>query len=101
MELENLVDQLADRPALLAEARAAWANAQHYMTWRLRLEGAGEAEWMPVSEGARQTYRRLAEEAEARGDADLARLRREDLDTTIRLARMSLDELQGLPLPSQ
>lgn len=104
-DLELLVDELArskpPREALLEEARAAWANAQYYMTWRLRLEGAGEAEWKPVAEGARQTYRSLAEDAAARGDAARAGVRKEDLDASIRLARMSLDELQALPLPSQ
>jgi hypothetical protein len=104
-DLEALVDEIGrakpPRPELLEEARAAWANAQYYMTWRLRLEGAGEAEWLPVAEGARQTYRSLAEEASARGDAARAELRKKDLDSSIRLARMSLDELEALPLPNQ
>lgn len=104
-DLELLVDELArskpPREALLEEARAVWASAQYYMTWRLRLEGAGEEEWKPVAEGARQTYRSLAEEAAARGDAKREELRKQDLDASIRLARMSLDELQALPLPNQ
>ena len=52
-------------------------------------------------ESARQAYKLLAEEAEKRGDAAAAKKHREDLEASIRLARMDLSELQGLPLPSQ
>jgi hypothetical protein len=43
----------------------------------------------------------LAEQSETAGDAGAARKHEEDLESTVRLARMDLGELQGLPLPSQ
>jgi hypothetical protein len=104
-DLKALVDELAGDPAadpkLLADARSAMANANYYMTWLMRLEGLGQDVWEPEAEAARQTYKLLAEQAEQAGDADAARRHREDLEAAVRLARMDLGELQGLPLPSQ
>jgi hypothetical protein len=104
-DLKGLVDELkedaAADPKVLAEARSALASAQYYMTWLLRLEGEPREVWEPEIEGARQSYRMLAEQAEQRGDADNARKSREDLEASVRLARMDLSDLQGLPLPSQ
>ncbi|HJZ60243.1 MAG TPA: hypothetical protein VKE74_35195, partial [Gemmataceae bacterium] len=88
-------------PALLAEARATLANSQYYVTWLMRLEGLGQEAWEPEIESGRQTYKLLAEEAQKRGDAAAAQKYREDLEATIRLARMDLGELQGLPIPKQ
>jgi hypothetical protein len=88
-------------PALLADARQALANAQYYLTWLMRLEGDPRSEWEPEIEGARQSYRLLAEQAQSRGDEAAAKQHQEDLEATIRLARMDLSELQALPLPSQ
>jgi hypothetical protein len=105
MELRTLVDELSADPSadpgLVAEARSAQANSQYYMTWLMRLEGLGRDEWEPEVESARQTYKLLAEEALKRGDSAAAARHREDLEASIRLARMELSELQGLPLPSQ
>jgi hypothetical protein len=104
-DLHELVDELqGDRstdPKLLAEARETQANTQFYVTWLLRLEGMQRDDWEPEIEGARQTYRLLAEQAEARGDHVNARKHRESLEGTIRLARLDLGELQGLDLPKQ
>src|SRR5262245_30708804 len=104
-DLKALVDELQDDPsaeaALLAEARAVMANSQYYVTWLMRLEGLGRDAWEPEIESARQTYKLLAEQAERRGDRAAAQTHREDLESAIRLARMDLSELQGLPLPSQ
>lgn len=104
-DLTELVDQLEDDKSadskLVDDAREALANSQYYMTWLMRLEGLPNAEWEPEIDGARQTYRLLAEQAEACGDQDKAKDLREDLESTIRLARLDLDELQGLDLPSQ
>jgi hypothetical protein len=103
--LHELVDQLQDDqasdPKLRDEAREALANVQYYMTWLMRLEGLGAADWEPEIESARQTYRLLAEGDEARGDQKAARKHREDLESVIRLARMDVGELQGLDIPSQ
>ncbi|TDJ72846.1 MAG: hypothetical protein E2O39_06010 [Planctomycetota bacterium] len=104
-DLAGLVDELAADasvdPALLADARGALANAQYYTTWLKRLEGAPQAEWEPEIEASRQNYKLLAEELDRRGESKLAALAKEDLESSIRLARMDLSDLQGLPLPSQ
>jgi hypothetical protein len=104
-ELHNLVTELRDDPVsdgkLLAEARSALANSQYYLTWLMRLEGLARETWEPEIEAARQTYRLLAEQSESTGHAEAAKKHREDLESAVRLARMDLSELQGLPLPSQ
>ncbi len=104
-DLKSLVDTLQDTPnpdpKLLADARRALANAQYYMTWLMRLEGLTRDQWEPEIESARQLHRLLAEQAEAKGDATAALARKQDLESAIRLARMDLSELEGLPLPSQ
>jgi hypothetical protein len=61
----------------------------------------GEEEWQPDVENARQSYRQLAEEAENAGDMASAKTYRDNLEGTIRLARMDVSELQGLPIPKQ
>jgi hypothetical protein len=104
-DLQTLVEELksdakAD-PRFVNDARAALANSQYYMTWLMRLEGQPREMWEPEIESARQTYRLLAEDSMAKGDADGIKKNREDLESSIRLARMDLSELQGLPLPSQ
>lgn len=93
-------DENAD-PRVLGEAREALASSQYYMTWLMRLEGQGKDVWEPEIEAARQTYRLLAEAAQKQGDSAAAQKHQQDLEASIRLARMDLSELQGLPLPSQ
>jgi hypothetical protein len=99
-ELAALVRELeADSAAdaeLLRDARRTLANSEYYMTWLLRLEGAGREDWEPRIESARQNLRLLAEDD---GTSDVRGVQ-EDLEATVRLARMDLTELQGLPLPS-
>ena len=97
---EMAADAEADQ-ALLDEARTALASSQYYITWLMRLEGHVREEWEPEIEAARQTYRLLAERAEASGDEATSSERREDLESAVLLARMDLQELQGLPLPNQ
>lgn len=103
--LKGLVDELSEDPDadqdLLADARSTLANSQYYMTWLMRLEGQPRERWEPEVEAARQTYRLLAEQADANGDSAASEKNRQDLESTIRLARMELSDLQGLPLPSQ
>jgi tetratricopeptide (TPR) repeat protein len=99
--LPELQDDPATDPKLLADARESLANAKYYLTWLMRLEGEQRTEWEPEIEAARQTYRLLAEQAESTGDAAALQKHQEDLEATIRLARMDLSELQALPLPSQ
>lgn len=104
-DLKALVDELVADPSAdpkqLAEARSAMANSNYYMTWMMRLEGLSHEAWEPEIEAARQTYKLLAEQAEKAGDTAAAKKHKEDLEAAIRLARMDLGELQGLPLPSQ
>jgi hypothetical protein len=104
-DLQNLLDELtADKaadPSTVKETRSALAQSQYYLTWLMRLEGLGREIWEPEIEGARQNYRLLAEEAKSTGDTAGAKRFEKDLESAIRLARMDLGELQGLPLPSQ
>ena len=84
-----------------SEVRAALANSQYYTTWLMRLEGLPEEQWKPEIEAARQHYTQLTKIADYLNDADLQTRSLEDLESTIRLARMDISELQGLPLPHQ
>lgn len=104
--LSDLVDELKEEEsdtsaALLSEARSAHANSQYYMTWLMRLEGQPEEVWRPEVDSAEQTYRLLAQQSAEQGDEAASLQIKEDLEATIKLARMELSELQGLPLPSQ
>jgi hypothetical protein len=101
-ELETLVEQMAEDkdtdPKLLAEARQALARSQFYSTWLMRLEGLDRKIWEPEIEAARQNWRLLAEQAGSKEDA--AR-HQSDLEAAIRLERLEIEDLQGLPLPSE
>jgi hypothetical protein len=104
-ELRSLVEEMGGDPAadrgVLAEARSAMAHAFYHMTWVMRLEGLPRELWEPEIETARQTYRLLAEQAAEKGDRDAELKHLEDLEAAVRLERMELGELQGLPLPKQ
>lgn len=99
--LEEVLEETPHDWRMVSDTRSALASSQHYMTWLMRLEGAPKEEWEREIEAARQNYRLLAEQAQAIGDLPLAKRGKEDLEASIRLARMDLNELQGLPLPSQ
>ena len=103
--LESLLadarNDVTSDPRFVAEVQSTLANSQYYMTWLMRLEGLPKSEWMPEIEAARQHYAQLASDAEEMGDIELSNRSKEDLESSIRLARMDLSELQGLPLPSQ
>jgi hypothetical protein len=101
LETEKLEAEESVDAELLSDARCALANTQYYMTWLMRLEGLPKDVWEPEIESARQTYRLIAERAEASDDAEAAQRGREDLESAIRLARMDLSDLQALPLASQ
>lgn len=87
--------------SFIAEVQSALANSQYYTTWLMRLEGLPEEEWKPEIEAARQHYTQLALDAKEAGDQKLLSRSSEDLESAVRLARMDLADLQGLPLPSQ
>lgn len=104
-ELESLLNELEaaekPNPKLLEETRSALASSQYYMTWLMRLEGRAREEWEPEIEAARQNYRLLAETSKSDGQEKNVKKHQEDLEAAIRLARLDLKDLQGLPLPSQ
>lgn len=79
--------------------RESLARSQYYLTWLMRLEGVSEEDWMPEIESARQNYRLLAERAAEDGDRTAEKRQLENLECTIRLQQMSLDDLQGLAIP--
>lgn len=104
-ELEALLTELSADPSADAvirrETQTALAGAKYYLAWLMRLEGGAEEEWRPEVEAARQHFRHLAEEAQAAGQPTLVTTHRASLESAIRLGRMDLTELQGLPLPKQ
>ncbi len=105
-ELEALLDDVMDpengTPAqLLHDTRSALANSQYYMTWLMRLEGAPQEEWEKSIDASRQHYKWLADQARKSKDNALLNSAQHDMESAIRLARMDLGELQGLPIPSQ
>ena len=99
--LTDLRNEAEPDQQLIMETQNALANAQYYRTWLMRLEGLHEDVWKPEIESARQHYTQLNEVAVAAGDADAASKTAQDLESAVRLARMDLEELQGLPLPNQ
>lgn len=90
-QLLTLVESAPEdaRPAL----RSMLGEVSYSVAWMMRLEGAAEEEWKPETELARQQYRLLAETL-AEPERDLM-----NLESVIRLERMSDDELKALPLP--
>ena len=87
--------------SFLAEVESALASSQYYMTWLMRLEGIPKEEWLPEIESARQHYSQVSQLGKDLRDLALVQRSQEDLEAAVRLARMDLNELQGLPLPSQ
>jgi len=104
-DLKALVNELKDDadadPGLVADARTALANSQYYITWLMRLEGRPEEVWEPEITSSQQLYRLLAEQAEEGDDLEMVQIRKSDVESAVKLARMDIGELQGLPLPSQ
>ncbi len=104
-DLVALLDDLTaaqDTPQdLIAETKSTLASAKYYRTWLMRLEGHPREVWEPEIEAARQYYTSAADHAKTAGDAHAIRTAQEDVEAAIKLARIDLAELQGLPLPSQ
>lgn len=97
--LGEMLKAAAPAPAT-REVRRALAGAQYYAAWLMRLENAPTEEWMEQAENARQNFRFLAEAAQ--GDATVeGQDDQMNLEAVIRLERMDLSELQGLPLPKK
>jgi len=103
-DVESLLgDATADTTnrALQDQIRSTAGSMHYYTAWAMRLEGAETAEWTEQTEAARQHFRMLSENAIERGDAKAAGEHEKNLEATIRLARMDLSELKGLPLPKE
>jgi hypothetical protein len=105
VSLETLLTELrgSENPnqQLISETQNSLANAQYYRTWLMRLEGLPEEAWKPEIESARQHFTQINEQSVAAGDMEAATKAAEDLESAVRLARMDLQDLQGLPLPNQ
>ena len=84
-------------PGLAEGTRESLANAQYYMTWLMRLEGVPRETWEKEIEASRQNYKLLAENSTPVS----VKRHQESLESAVRLARMDLADLQGLPMPSQ
>lgn len=100
-DLETLLTEMEKEKAPAAQlddVRANLAKGDYYAGWLMRLEGAKTEEWMVQVDNARQNFRLLAEDA-LKTDPAAAKGHQENLEATIRLARMDLTELQGMPLP--
>ncbi|HAM72225.1 MAG TPA: hypothetical protein DCM86_11335, partial [Verrucomicrobiales bacterium] len=109
----ELPESISDLERLLAEAgenrdlpartlqrlRSQLASSQYYAAWLMRLEGAPSAEWLERAEAARQQFRLLAEQSHSNSLPRLAADYEQNLESVIRLERMDLSELKGLPLP--
>lgn len=99
-DMESLLSELPpdSDPEILAATRTTLAETQYYNTWLMRLEGAPREEWEPEIESARQLLRNQAESSPPGPGRDRT-LR--NLETTIRLARLDLTDLQAMPIPSK
>lgn len=101
VEMDGLLTEMekGGAPAAkLDEVRSHLGTAEYYAAWLMRLEGAAPAEWGVEADNARQHFRLLAESTLATNPA-AAKAHQENLEATIRLTRMDLSELEGLPLP--
>lgn len=96
---ETIAQTLKDYPEISAqeesEIRENLAAALYYNAWDLRLRGVIRDRWEPIAQGARQTFRHLAENT-----SDSSCYLR-NLEATARLCRLDLTALQGLTLPEE
>lgn len=88
-------------PELQREARELGGRIHYHAAWVMRLEGAQRDLWMEEAELARQNFRMLTEQSLDAGRTNYAGLQQTNLETAVRLQRMSLTELMGRPLPEE
>ncbi|SFI64587.1 hypothetical protein [Planctomicrobium piriforme] len=102
--LVNLGDKLATSTSEQApdqfrrEYQRVMANTDFYTAWQLRVQGEVRDTWEPVLDGARQSFRQLAETANT--DAERTS-RAEDNESAIRLAFLDDEDLIGTPFPKK
>jgi hypothetical protein len=102
-DVESLLDDAlrdSGNVALQDQIRSTAGTLHYYVAWLMRLEGAEAEEWTEQTEIARQHFRLLSERAAEARDAS-AQGHQKNLEAVIRLERMDLSELKGLPLPSE
>ncbi len=91
-----------DQPeALQNEARELSGRIHYHAAWVMRLEGAQKDLWMEEAELSRQNFRLLSEETLEAGRTNLSQLQQTNLESAVRLQRMSLTELMARPLPEE
>lgn len=104
-ELSALSNELALDPnahaGLRDEALATLASSRFYMTYLMKLEGLPDSEWEPEIEAARQEQKLLVQRATEGGDTAGAKKHADDLEASIKLARMDPEELYGKAIPKQ
>ena len=83
------------------EARELAGRIHYYAGWVMRLEGARRELWMEEAELARQNYRLLTENGFAAGKSQFAQTQQTNLESSVRLQRMSMSELMARPLPEE
>ena len=83
------------------EARELAGRIHYYAAWVLRLEGAQRDLWMEEAELARQNFRMLSEQTMAAGRTNYSLLQQTNLESAVRLQRMSLSELMARPIPEE
>ncbi len=102
------IDRLLTDPGFAAvpadlqrEVRELAGRIHYHAAWVMRLEGAQRDLWMEEAELARQNFRLLTEKSLAAGQAAYSQAQQTNLETAVRLQRMSLTELMGRPLPEE
>ncbi|MDG1890323.1 MAG: hypothetical protein P8L18_03340 [Verrucomicrobiota bacterium] len=100
-DASGLGQDWAGLPVVLLPKESETSTFSNDTTWLMRLEGLPEDKWKPEIEPSRQPYRLLAEKDLREGVGAGFKMHQEDLESAIRLERMDLGELQGLPQPSQ
>lgn len=108
VEAMDMVDKVISDPRfssqpepLQREARELAGRIHYHAAWVMRLEGAQRDLWMEEAELARQNFRMLAEDNLTRGYTNYSQLQMTNLETAVRLQRMSLTELMAKPLPEE
>jgi hypothetical protein len=85
-------------PTLRDDVRDTLGTAEYYVGWLMRLEGAPPEEWSAEVENARQHFHLLSQDTSEVTPASASQYQ-QNLEAAIRLSRIELSELRGLPLP--
>lgn len=88
-------------PEIRREARELTGRMHYYAAWVMRLEGARRELWLEEAELARQNFRMLAESGISQGDPAYTRTQQNNLESAVKLQRMSMTELMARPLPEE